>query len=435
MKGIQIYEFGYIGSDGDNSPKEDAVSKVPENVFNWLREKCFLTAIDGEKAWLRWTQRGGNSVIQVTSFVGVICTPDGYQIEVLPKVGKAIADGVIQTRKLLINMLSCMHDFRHIQINYTNLSAAKMPLLEVFISEFLRSVECVVKRGLRSNYREQQDNLFAMRGKLLVSAHLRQNLARADRFFTQHDEFTTNRPENRLIRAALKRVLLLTGTQVNHKFARDLDLIFSEVPTSTQVLIDFQQVRLDRGMNYYSDALAWARLILNDQSPLSSSGNHNSPSLLFPMEAVFEAYVAKHLPNQLTSPHSLKTQARSHHLVTHCEQDWFQLKPDLLIKELGRDRLVLDTKWKLIDAKKSNAKDKYGLSQGDFYQLLAYGSNYLDSTGELILIYPRTDDFCEPLPEFIFSKNNELRLWVLPFCLKEKRLKLPTSNQLSKYFN
>jgi 5-methylcytosine-specific restriction enzyme subunit McrC len=174
---------------------------------------------------------------------------------------------------------------------------------------------------------------------------------------------------------------------------------------------------------------------LNDQSPLSSSGGYDAPSLLFPMEAVFEAYVAKHLQKQLISPHVLKTQARGHHLVTHRDQGWFQLKPDLLIKELGQDRLVLDTKWKLLDATKSNGKDKYGLSQGDFYQLLAYGSNYLDGIGDLILIYPKTDDFLEPLPEFVFSKNSELRLWVLPFCLKDKQLKLPSSNELSMYFN
>ena len=55
-----------------------------------------------------------------------------------------------------------------------------MPLLEIFISEFLRTVEHIVKRGLRSDYRQRQDNLFALRGKLLMSPHLRQNLLRRE---------------------------------------------------------------------------------------------------------------------------------------------------------------------------------------------------------------------------------------------------------------
>jgi 5-methylcytosine-specific restriction enzyme subunit McrC len=53
---------------------------------------------------------------------------------------------------------------------------------------------------------------------------------------------------------------------------------------------------LDRGMGYYADAfdaLAWARLILDEESPLTGTGDHSAPSLLFPMEAVFEAFVAK----------------------------------------------------------------------------------------------------------------------------------------------
>jgi 5-methylcytosine-specific restriction enzyme subunit McrC len=308
-----------------------------------------------------------------------------------------------------------------------------MPLLEIFISEFLQSVEHIVKRGLRSDYRLHQDNLFALRGKLLISPHLRQNLFRADRFFTEHDEFSTNRPENRLLHAALRQVMLLTGTQANQRLARELDFVFADVPHSTQTRIDFQQVRLDRGMGYYTEALAWARLILDEESPLTGSGHHSAPSLLFPMEAVFEAFVAKHLARQLAPPHILKTQARSHHLIRHRDRDWFRLKPDLLIRDSEQDLLVLDTKWKLLDGLKANGTDKYGLSQSDFYQLHAYGQSYLDGTGDVVLIYPKTDSFDCPLPVFNFPKCPDLRLWVLPFCLKTRKLLIPAEATLPAF--
>lgn len=427
MNGLTIYEFDALAVAGADFSGIDGVHLVPASVFGWLEAQCLRAADVGGAAWLRWAQRRGRRVIQVTSFVGVIRAPDGYQIEVLPKVGKAIGGGVVEARQLLIKMLCCLQGFRHVQTNSAQLSAARMPLLEIFISEFLRAVEHIVKGGLRSDYRQRQDNLFALRGKLLISTHLRQNLFRADRFFTEHDEFSTDRPENRLIHAALRRALLLTGTQTNQQLARELDFVFADVPPSTQTRADFQQVRLDRGMGYYVDALAWARLILNEESPLTGSGRHTAPSLLFPMEVVFEAYVAKHLARQLTPPLILKTQARSHHLVRHCEQNWFRLKPDLLIRDSDRDLLVLDTKWKLLDGLKANGTDKYGLSQSDFYQLQAYGLSYLDGTGDVVLIYPRTDAFDEPLPVFDFPKASGMRLWVLPFCLKEQRLKVPNS--------
>ena len=51
------------------------------------------------------------------------------------------------------------------------------------------------------------------------------------------------------------------------------------------------------------------------------------------MEALFEAFVAKHLAQQLVQPLVLKLQARLHSLVRHQGSDWFRLKPDLLVRD------------------------------------------------------------------------------------------------------
>ena len=314
------------------------------------------------------------------------------------------------------------------------LYSALLPLLEVFISEFLRAVEQVVKRGLRSDYTVRQDNVFALRGKLQMAAHLRQNICRRDRFFSEFDEFSTDRPENRLLHSALKRVLLWTNSQANEQLSRELGFMFADVPPSDQSLQDFERVRLDRGMAHYDHALAWARLILEDGSPLTGSGKHFAPSLLFPMEAVFEAFVAKHLARQLNPIHRLRPQARSFSLFKHQGQDWFRLKPDLLIQKGAENQLVLDTKWKLIDNRTGSGTEKYGLDQGDFYQLLAYGQSYLDGRGDVVLIYPRSDVFDKALPVFEFPKTEAVRLWVLPFCLRERKLILPTCGSLDSFF-
>lgn len=434
MNGITVYEFDALTAAQLDSAGAEGLHRIPDEVYGWLEEQCLLCAEAGEAAWLRHTQRRGRRVVQVTSFVGVIRAPDGFQIEVLPKVGKAIGGGAKEARQLLIDMLCCLQGFRHIQTDSAKIAARRMPLLEVFIAQFLRTVELIVKSGLRSDYSSRQDNLFALRGKLLMAPHLRQNLFRADRFFTEHDQFSTDRPENRLLHAALQRVLMLSASQANQQLARELRFAFADVPASIQPQIDFQRVRLERGMGYYADALAWARLILEEQSPLTGTGGHRAPSLLFPMEAVFEAFVAKHLARQLARPLILKTQARGHHLVRHRQQNWFRLQPDLLIREAGRDALVLDTKWKLLDALKANGTDKYGLAQGDFYQLQAYGQSYLDGRGEVVLIYPKTADFDRPLPVFEFPKSAGLRLWVLPFCLTSRRLAVPRDAPFAEAF-
>lgn len=435
MAGVTIYEFDAMAAADSGGIEAVGLSVVPPHVFSWLEEQTLRSAEAGETAWLKLTQRRGYKAVQVMSFVGVIRAPGGYQIEVLPKVAKAIGDGDDKAaRAMLLEMLRCLGGFRHIQTHNATLMAAPMPLLEVFISEFLRSVEHVVKRGLRSDYRTQQDNLFALRGKLQMAGHLRKSLCRRDQFFVEFDEFSPDRPENRLLHAALRRALDWTTSQSNQQLARELCFVFADIQASLNPPTDFQRVRLDRSMAHYETALAWARLILTDESPLTGAGNHQAPSLLFPMEAVFEAFVAEHLPRQLARAFTLRTQASSLSLVRHLDKNWFRLKPDLLVQASKQNRLILDTKWKLINSHQANGSDKYGLSQNDFYQLYAYGQNYLEGQGDVVLIYPKTDTFNEALPVFEFPKSSGLRLWVLPFCLREKLLVLPTCGGLDGYF-
>lgn len=429
MAALTIFEFDSVFSE---ESADVASHGVPKPVFDWLEATCLKTAQDGVQSWLKLGQRKGKPCVQVTSFVGVIRAPNGYQIEVLPKVGKI--DDAKRARMLLIDMLRCMYGFRHIQTDSARLSATRMPLLEVFIREFLLAVQVVVKRGLRSDYVGRQDNLFVMRGKLLVSEHLRRNLTRADRFFTAHDQFIPDRPENRLIHTALHRAIQLTSSPENQRLGQELRFVFAELPTSKVPILDFQQVRLDRGMGYYEHALDWAKLILTDQSPLTGIGDVQAPSLLFPMEALFEAYVEKHVRRQLGIGFKLKAQARNQHLVHHQGQKWFLLKPDFLVHDAERNHLVLDTKWKLLDARKGNALEKYQLGQADFYQLYAYGHQYLTSEGDLMMVYPQTDSFTQALPVFTFTSHSKLRLWVVPFCLERNVLLLPENRTIESLF-
>ncbi len=89
----------------------------------------------------------------------------------------------------------------------------------------------------------------------------------------------------------------------------------------------------------------------------------------------------------------------------------------------------------MLDHTRANGSDKYSLSQADFYQLYAYGQTYLDGTGDLVLVYPKTDLFAESLPVFEFPKAQGLRLWVLPFCLRHGVLHVPPDAPFADCFD
>ncbi|MDK6347267.1 hypothetical protein QP203_19030, partial [Escherichia coli] len=80
--------------------------------------------------------------------------------------------------------------------------------------------------------------------------------------------------------------------------------------------------------------------------------------------------------------------------------------------------LTCDVKWKIVNGR----KDSLEQSQADLYQMLAYGLNYQEGEGDMILIYPYHNGFNQPSPhpyEFSHQKENRLRLWVVPFFIGE----------------
>lgn len=363
----------------------------------------------------------------MTNSVGVIRAPGGFQIEVLPKIGKVEADGGSSARSLLLDMLSCLGEFRHIRKDQAELQARRMPLFEVFVSQFLDGVRKVLQRGLASGYNPLEENLASLRGKLLFSENLKKNLVRPDRFFAAFDEFTQNRPENRLIHSALAAVADQTRSPANQRLAQELRFAFAEVPRSTEIDRDFAGLARQRGMDHYEEPLAWARLLLSGRSPITGVGSNNSPTLLFPMEALFEAFVAKHMRRQLKEGYQLQTQTKSNYLVHHAGKRMFRMRPDLVVTKSTASILVADTKWKLIDQDVA-LQNKYWLSQSDFYQMYAYGHSYLGAVGDVILLYPATRQFKVALAPFAFPDRPELTLWVVPFSLETKRVVLPAED-------
>jgi 5-methylcytosine-specific restriction enzyme subunit McrC len=74
--------------------------------------------------------------------------------------------------------------------------------------------------------------------------------------------------------------------------------------------------------------------------------------------------------------------------------------------------IIWDTKWKKIDS--TDYKWNYGISQADMYQLFAYANNY--KCKDLYLIYPKNENFTEPLKEFVYINWEVLK--AIPYDLE-----------------
>ena len=261
-----------------------------------------------------------------------------------------------------------------------------MNLYELFINMYLQEVRQLVKRGIKLNYVEQEDNLRYYKGKLLVSENVRLNLAHKERFYVSYEEFHPNRAENRLVKATLAKLQRLTTSAENSKEIRQLLTAFEMVDASVNYTKDFSQVVINRNTKEYEVLMQWSKVFLMNKSFTTFSGSTISRALLFPMESIYESYVAQQM-KKVMSPEgwTVSCQDRGHYLFIEPRRQ-FALRPDIVIKK-GERIVILDTKWKSLV---NNEKINYGISQADMYQMYAYSKKY--DTSEIWLLYPVNDE-------------------------------------------
>ena len=403
---IIIKEYDYLVAENAKPSlqgKRISVQAFDEltNLINNSPEQA-----DNDHGSLFW-QRGQR--LQARHYVGFVRTCDGTQIEILPKIAELTDE--TKLRGILLKMLRRVGELPIKNGQSANLGIDQFPLLEVFIQDFLQSVDDLVKRGIRSDYVRLEDNLAYLKGKLLVANQIKHNSIRRDRFYVQYDSFEVDRPENRLIKSALTKVIKLSKTFKTQRLARELSFAFADVPFSTNCKQDFQNCSKDRGMHYYQTVLDWCRIILNDQSPVPKAGERSFRSFLFPMPVLFERYVAKVLQTQLTD-WQVKTQVSGKQLLIDpvSDRQMFTIKPDIML--LRNNVIVIaDTKWKLLN--ETDTKNNFGISQGDLYQLFTYASYY--NSFKVVLIYPKTQAFTKAKAFKYKCKNCDLIL--IPYDL------------------
>ena len=348
-------------------------------------------------------KRNVGETITFKNYVGLIQMKNNYQIQVLPKI-EFLHGEKDKTKQVFMKMLRSMKDFPAKVFSNANLKVDRMNLYEVFISMYLQEVRRLVKHGLKASYVKREENLNVYKGKLIVSEHIKSNFIHKERFYIGFEEYQINRPENRLLKSTLMKLQKISSSAENTKEIRQLLTAFELVDISRNYDKDFSRVIIDRNTKDYEILMKWSKVFLKGNSFTTFSGTDNARSLLFPMEKVFEAYVAKHM-KKIFSSYNLEVspQDRGHYLFSTLngkEHRKFALRPDIVVKRDGKSVAILDTKWKsLINDKGVN----YGISQMDMYQMYAYSKKY--DTPEIWLLYP-VNSAMKDCGEIIFDSGD-----------------------------
>lgn len=299
-------------------------------------------------------------------------------------------------QRFLIHCLTSLKDTPFKKSQISSIDTCNTPLLDVFMQMFCQELLEVCKKGIRHDYVAIEENRPYLKGKLLFSGQIRHNLVHKERFYTSSDEYIADIAPNRLIKSTLELIHSKATSHTTLTLINQCLEIFEEIPSSGNIDGDFLSCTSSRHFSYYDNLLEWCKLFLQGNSFSAYSGESKAYALLFPMEKLFESYVA-HMFKKHNNGNDKRIYAQSSsQYLLHSEGDskLFQLKPDLLFEikegegEEKRERkIIADTKWKPL----KNAEDKkHGIAQGDLYQVFAYA--HYHQASEVWLIYPKLYD-------------------------------------------
>lgn len=381
---------------------------ISASAFEWL--SCHGRGSEEAPALVKME---GPRTLKLRNYVGVIETPCGTRIEILPKHTSGEAE-THKARRLLVTMISEALNLKPRVGSGATIEAFNLPMTEWLAATFLDEALEITRRGPRQDYRVVEARDSFLRGRLDVTRQIRSAASGAHMFNIRHDEFSLDRPENRLIRSAIEHVARRTSWSDNWRLAHELSILLGDVPESRDVRADLRRWGRDRHLADYARIRPLCELLLTHRLPFSVAGGYRGMSMLFPMERLFERYVLSSLRTSVPAGFEIRAQHGQLPLCSHEGEDWFQMRPDIIVTD-GARKWIVDAKWKRL----SSDRDRdYELSQADFYQLFAYGQKYLGGVGDMFLIYPAVSGF--PQLRQPFKLSEDLRLHVLPFDMDRR---------------
>lgn len=329
-------------------------------------------------------KRGFRSV-SLAQYCGVVNLGERV-LEIVPKIEDRIS--LESGRGTLLRLLRTADQFpafRHLSAGQQLRNAQ---LLEVFIAALFDTITQIVRGGLLRQYREHEQDLGVVRGRIVVGRQFSVLSNRSDVIACRFDDLTANNRWNQLLKAGLRIVRpWIRSLDLSRRWV-ELMMVFEEADDTHIRPRDLDRLVFDRQGSRYRATMSWVRWILELLSPELRAGVNTAPALLFDMNLLFQSAVANVLrrhPNRMLGV-EIHTQEGGKYLATIAQAKDHKavgLRPDLLIKNRNGVVAIADAKWKRV---KLNFSGYLVPASSDIYQMHAYASAY--QCEQLALVYP-----------------------------------------------
>lgn len=337
-----------------------------------------LETIDPDQKYFTITR----DVIKVKQQVGVIRV-EGFTVQIFPKLFK---DRFIEHQSIIARNLAIMLSYSLVPfspVGMAGLEEEDLDLLEIFIQIYAVHLLNLLSYTQSREYLTKSESLRYVQERVRTREYW--NPATLHIIPCQFHSFSQDTLINRTLKYCTTLMLRQTRDYRTASILRQILMVLEPVAYTPVTLYEVRQIHINRLNRRYHPFISFCELYLAHTTIVLQASSTEIFSLLIPMEKIFEFFIAgiitRH-PQVLPEGITCKIQQQVGYLAfDHKETGLFRLRPDIVLFR-SKASAVIDTKYKLL----SDTKTYGNVSQGDVYQMYAYGAKTGAST--IMLLYP-----------------------------------------------
>jgi 5-methylcytosine-specific restriction enzyme subunit McrC len=386
----------------ENNPIDEEIVPIIEDALAAKRYQGFLS-FDGNCA-------------RAKNYIGFIQS-DNFHVEIYPKVfiGQ-VADQ--NNTKLFLKHIFYWFDYcRKWKFPFTNTNLEAYDcnnLPELIINLIANQILTIITDNPLMLYEELQESLTVPRGRINFTRYTTNGLSNGNHHVLECDD------EHQLYDNQLNRIIKYVTRQLKHKakFSEthhkldEILFILDEVSDEHCNSSSLTKVKLNRFFEEYNTVVNICRLILDQQIYSNNYYEQSHWSLLFPMEYVFEDFVAGFIQKELSDQWIVEYQ-KSDMYLTDQPNEAFKMKHDILLisKDNPELKVIVDAKYKL-RFEEDQKDSKKGIAQSDMYQMTSYALRR--ACKYVLLLYPNKAESLKENVEYVitsgFDRNHAINI-------------------------
>ncbi len=335
--------------------------------------------------------------IRANNFVGFIQNGDEL-VEIFPKVFKALFresrvtgdDKALMLRHVFYWLDHCRRwKFPFSQADLDTVDIDSLP--ELIINRIANQFLETISTQPLTIYQPVEEALMTPRGSINFKRYLANGFATGNQHIIDcdHEPFLFDNRVNRIIKYCSRLLMSQTRFTENMMILQEVIFILDDVEDVPCTVSDIERVSLNPFFEDYTRLFDHCRMILSQQIYSSSNFELSQWCLLFPMEYIFEDFIAGFLESNFRTDWKVEYQKSNAFLCDSPQV--FRMQHDIfLTSRTDPERtMIIDTKYKL-RSPNFMADPKKGVAQADLYQMVSYAVKR--GCKELILLYPNISE-------------------------------------------